>query len=105
MTQPDRARARFEAYVSGPPQSTANLKARVQQAQGAADPAAQPLVRASTLLLDHIARKTTPLHVRLIHAAALTVLDRVGEAGASVDGERAVLAYVVGRVRRPDITF
>lgn len=75
MKMPQAARQQFDLLLTAPLQKTNAHKKQIEalQATVSADPAAAEVVGTVAALLNRVERKTSPLYVRLIHAAALYV--------------------------------
>ncbi len=80
MKMPEEARERFDFLLTRPLQKTNTHKKQVSalrerlQSEGGS-PEALAVVDTASALLSHVERKTSPLYVRLIHAAALYLIE------------------------------
>ena len=76
MKIPAEARSEFDRLLVRPLQPIrihrARLQARIEQLQEALEPASEVIevIAACLVLVESIERKTSPLYVRLVHAAA-----------------------------------
>lgn len=83
MKMPTEARPRFDHLLTQPLEKTTLHKREVHalltQLEGQNDTPPQAVVatRLAAILLDRMERKTSPLYVRLIHAAARFVTDDI----------------------------
>ena len=109
MPIPKAADRTLSQLIAGPPIETRPLKKRVAEALAAEPPGTKhhaTLVSLQTMLAL-VVRKTTPFHVRLIHAASIFVLDREARLAEAQlldeDVDHDVLRYVARKLRRPEL--
>ncbi len=87
-------RARFEELLTEPLQTTSSLKRAVRRAGGTG-----PASASVSILLDGLARKTSPLHLRMAHAIARAHL----EGAEDTVGVVVICNEIAHMIRRPDL--
>lgn len=90
MKMPPAARPRFDRLLTEPLQKASAHKRAARALVGTleaaeAPPAALSAARLMAMLLDRMERKTSPLYVRLIHAAARFVSEDLPEDPTQAD--------------------
>jgi hypothetical protein len=94
MAATPELRARFEELLTEPLQTTSSLKRAVRHAGGTG-----PATVSVSVLLDGLARKTSPLHLRMAHAIARAHL----EGAEDTVGIVVICNEIAHMIRRPDL--
>ena len=103
MKMPQAARQQFDRILTSPLQKTNTHKKAIEalQAQVAGDPAAAEVVGTVMTLLNRVERKTSPLYIRLIHAAAIYI----EEDGSDWPLRRQVVSAVAHSTKHFDLVM